>query len=236
MQTDRYGQPITTASPQALELYDVTIERLFALQPGGDVLIDQALALDPEFALALCAKARTLMMAGEAAAGRAAAKRAQDLAERLCPRERSHATIVCMVLHGESPTGALQAVREHAAAYPRDPVPLSFALGVYGLLGFGGYRDFTARQVALLRSVAPAWGDDSWFLAATATTNRVPPPKARRSSTPGCRATVAWRRCTDTWRGIRHCSRCSAAMSNVPYRYIGTTSLLRRRRRSPCSR
>ena len=163
---DRFGLPITTSSPRALDLYDDTVDRLFALQPGGDALIDEALALDPEFALAHCAKARALMVAGDAPAGRATARRARDLAERLPPRERSHASIVSMVLNGEPLQASLAAVREHAAAYPRDAVPLSFALGVYGLLGFGGFPDFVHRQVALLQSVAPAWGDDWWYLAA----------------------------------------------------------------------
>lgn len=163
MQTDRYGLPITTASTEALELYDETVDRLFALQPGGDALIDAALARDPDFALAHCAKARTLMAAGDVAAGRAAADLARDLARDTSPRERSHADIVRMVLHGEP--SSLVAVCEHASIYPRDPVPLSFALGVYGLLGFGGYRDFLDRQLALLKSVAHAWGDDWWFLA-----------------------------------------------------------------------
>lgn len=166
MPTDRFGLPITTASPRALELYDDTIDRLFVLQPGGDVLIDQALALDPDFALGHCAKARTLTVAGDAPAGRAAARRARDLAERLTPRERGHARVVSMVLNGEPLAASLEAVREHALAYPRDAVPLSFALGVYGLLGFGGFADFVDRQVALLESVAPAWGDDWWYLAA----------------------------------------------------------------------
>ena len=166
MHTDRFGLAITTSSPRALELYDDTVDRLFALQPGGDVLIDEALALDPDFALAHCAKARTLMVAGDAQAGRRAARRARDLAERLPPRERSHAGIVSMVLNGEPLQASLAAVREHAAAHPRDAVPLSFALGVYGLLGFGGFPDFLDRQVALLQSVAPAWGDDWWYLAA----------------------------------------------------------------------
>lgn len=166
MPTDRFGLPITTASPRALELYDDTIDRLFVLQPGGDALIDEALALDPDFALAHCAKARTLMVAGDAPAGRATARRAWDLAQRLPPRERGHARVVSMVLNGEPLAASLDAVREHAAAYPRDPVPLSFALGVYGLLGFGGFPDFVDRQVALLQSVASAWGDDWWYLAA----------------------------------------------------------------------
>lgn len=166
MPTDRFGLPITTASPQALDLYDDTIDRLFVLQPGGDALIDEALALDPDFALAHCAKARTLMVAGDARAGRATARRARDLAERLTPRERGHARVVSMVLNGEPLAASLEAVREHAAAYPRDAVPLSFALGVYGLLGFGGFADFVDRQVALLEGVASAWGDDWWYLAA----------------------------------------------------------------------
>ena len=164
MHTDRFGLPITIASARALALYDDTIDRLFALQLGGDELIDKALALDPEFALAHCAKARTLMMAGDARAAREFAARGRDLAVHLSPRERNHAAIVHMALRGDSPD-ALRAVREHAAAYPRDPVPLSFALGVYGLLGFGGFKDFEIQQVALLESVAPAWGDDWWFLA-----------------------------------------------------------------------
>ena len=166
MPTDRFDLPITTVSPRALELYDDTIERLFVLQPGGDALIDEALSLDPDFALAHCAKARTYMVAGDAPAGRAAARHARDLAERLPPRERGHARIVSMVLNGEPLAASLQAVREHAAAYPRDAVPLSFALGVYGLLGFGGFPDFVDRQVALLENVATAWGDDWWYLAA----------------------------------------------------------------------
>ena len=166
LHTDRFGLPITTSSPRALELYDDAVDRLFALQPGGDALIDEALALDPDFALAHCAKARTLMVAGDAPAGRATARRARDLAERLPARERGHAGIVSMVLNGEPLQASLAAVRAHAAAYPRDAVPLSFALGVYGLLGFGGFPDFVDRQVALLSSVAPVWGDDWWYLAA----------------------------------------------------------------------
>ena len=164
MHTDRFGLSITAVSARALALYDETVDRLFALQLGGDALIDQALRLDPEFALAHCAKARTSMMAGDSAAARRFATRGCELASGLPRRERDHADIVRKVVHGESKS-ALLAVRDHAAAFPRDAVPLSFALGVYGLLGFGGFKDFQDRQVALLESVAPAWGDDWWFLA-----------------------------------------------------------------------
>ena len=165
MHEDRFGQSITTDSAHAAELYDDVVDLLFALQPGSGTLIDEALALDPNFALAHCAKARSLATLGKTREARRYSALGRDLAAGLATRERRHAEIVCLALHGES-RQALRAVREHAAAYPRDAAPLSFALGVYGLLGFGGFNDFHVQQAELLASVAHAWGEDWWFLAA----------------------------------------------------------------------
>lgn len=166
MAQDRFGQPITAASPRAVALNDDAVDLMFALQPGAEALADAALALDPAFALAHCTKARALMQAGETDAGLEWARRGRDLAAPLPARERQHAAIVCHALHGES-TRALALLRRHAEAFPRDPVPLSFAVGVYGLLGFGGFADFLQQQVALLEGVAAAWGaEDWWFQAA----------------------------------------------------------------------
>lgn len=165
MHHDRFGQGITSQSARAVELYDDAVDRMFALQPGSGALIDEALDLDPAFALGHCAKARALAGKGDNAQARDYAARGRDLAANLPERERRHAEIVSLVFHGESMT-ALDAVREHASAYPRDAVPLSFALGVYGLFGFGGFNDFRERQVELLETVAHAYGlDDWWFLA-----------------------------------------------------------------------
>lgn len=168
MLKDRFDQAITAASALAVVRNDEAIDRLFALQPGSAALVDEALAADPDFALAHCTKARSLLQSGSVKDARAWASSGRDLAKGLSARERSHANIVCHAIHGESTT-ALGLLREHAAAHPRDAVPLSFALGVYGLLGFGGHKDFEAQQVALLDSVASAWGEGEeahWFLAA----------------------------------------------------------------------
>ena len=43
-------------------------------------------------------------------------------------------------------------------------MPLSLALGVFGLLGFSGRLDHHEAQLALLEELAPHWGDDWWFL------------------------------------------------------------------------
>ena len=165
MHRDRFGQRIMSHSARAVELYDDALDLMFSLQPGSGTLIDAALDLDPSFALGHCAKARALAGEGDNARAREFAARGRDLAARLPERERRHAEIVSLVFHGES-VAALDAVRDHASAYPRDAVPLSFALGVYGLYGFGGFNDFRERQVELLETVAHAYGqDDWWFLA-----------------------------------------------------------------------
>ena len=165
MHKDRFDQPITTSSARAAELYDAAVDRLFALQPGSAPLIDEALTIDPDFALAHCVKARSLAAVGKMAEARRYAAVGHELSVGRSTREHRHAEIIELALRGESKR-ALRAVHEHATAYPRDAVPLSFALGVYGLLGFGGFNDFHAQQAALLESVAYAWGDDWWFLAA----------------------------------------------------------------------
>jgi hypothetical protein len=45
-----------------------------------------------------------------------------------------------------------------------DALPLSLALGVFGLLGFSGRRDHHEAQLALLQELVPHWGEDWWFL------------------------------------------------------------------------
>ena len=91
MHQDRFGQPVTAASARAVALNDDAVDRMFALQPGAEALVDAALAQDPRFALAHCTKARTLMQAGETEAGLEWARRGRDLAASLPKRERLHA-------------------------------------------------------------------------------------------------------------------------------------------------
>lgn len=64
---------------------------------------------------------------------------------------------------GGAAAEALAMVRVHAAEYPRDALPLSLALGVFGLLGFSGRRDHHEAQLALLEELAPHWPEDWWF-------------------------------------------------------------------------
>ncbi|MXY52298.1 MAG: tetratricopeptide repeat protein [Gammaproteobacteria bacterium] len=164
MPQDRFGYPLTTTSAEAAAIYVEALDRLFALHEEVVPAIDRAIDLDPDFALAHSVRARGLAMMGEAAEARASALRGHQLSAHATPRERRHTHIAALVAEGRG-AEALPLVEEHASDYPRDAMPLSYALGVYGLLGFGGFRDFPQRQCHLLAQVAPEWDDDWWFLA-----------------------------------------------------------------------
>lgn len=161
---DRFGQTLTTASVPAAQHYVAALDHLFSMHSAARPAIDQALDADPEFALAHCVASRVRLFEGDTPGAIAAAEHAVELAGRASERERQHAQIVAMVARGEN-TAALPLVREHAADFPRDALPLSFALGVYSLLGFGGFVDHHEQQLALLESLASNWDEDWWFLS-----------------------------------------------------------------------
>lgn len=164
MYTDRFGHPLTTSSARAAQAYIAALDHLFCMQSAARAAVDEALDADPEFALAHCVNSRVLLFEGNTRSAIAAAERAVELAADATARERQHADIVAKVARAENGV-ALKLVREHAVSYPRDALPLSFALGVYSLLGFGGFTDHHQQQLILLESVSSHWNEDWWFLS-----------------------------------------------------------------------
>ena len=161
--TDRFELPLTAASGEAVADYVAAVDLLLSANVGADALLERAIAADPDFALAHIARARLLQLQARIGEAREAAVRARSLAGRLSPRERRHIEAIALAIGGAAPE-ALAAVRAHAAEYPRDALPLSLALGVFGLLGFSGRRDHHQAQLALLEELAGPWGEDWWFL------------------------------------------------------------------------
>lgn len=166
MRSDAFGLPVTTGSDAALDLYQRGVTALLTANAGAEECQRQAIALDPGFALAEIALARHLHLHARPTDARAAADRARALAASLTPRERGHVEAVALAVHGQG-ARALEAVRTHIAEYPRDALPLSLALGVYGLIAFSGRREHHEEQRALLEGLAPHWTggspEDGWF-------------------------------------------------------------------------
>lgn len=161
--TDRFDLPVTSASAEAVGDYVTAVDLLLSANTGADALLERAIAADPEFALAHIARARLLQLQARMPEAREATARAQSLRDGVSARERQHIDTVALAVGGAA-TEALAMVRAHAAEYPRDALPLSLALGVFGLLGFSGRSDHHEAQLALLEELAPYWGDDWWFI------------------------------------------------------------------------
>ena len=160
---DRFDLPVTCAAAAAVDDYVAAVDLLLSAWPGTEARLDRALAADPDFALAHIARARLLQLQARMPEAKAAAAHAQSLADRVTPRERRHIEAIALSINGAA-GDALAMVHAHAAEYPRDALPLSLALGVFGLLGFSGRRDHHEAQLALLKELAPHWGEDWWFL------------------------------------------------------------------------
>src|SRR5688500_17915535 len=78
-------------------------------------------------------------------------------------REQGHVGILGLLLEGQ-PDKALEALLRHLDEFPRDALPLSLALGAFGLYGFSGRADCDEARLALCRRMAPHYGEDWWFL------------------------------------------------------------------------
>ena len=161
--TDRFGLWLSTVSAEAVASYVAGVDLLLSANVGAEVQLERAVAADPNFALAHIARARMLQLRARMPEARVAVTRARELCEGVTPRERQHIDAIALAVDG-APAEALAMVRSHAAQYPRDALPLSLALGVFGLLGFSGRRDHHQAQLALLEELAPHWDDDWWFL------------------------------------------------------------------------
>jgi len=163
MLKDRFDQSLSSTSDDAVAHYIAGIDGLLSANLGAGQALDAACAADPDFALAHIARARALQMAARGPEAQQAAATARGLAGTCGERERNHVEIVALVIEGRG-ADAFAALTTYLDAHPRDALPLSLALGVYGLFGFSGRADHHTAQRDLLERLAPHWGTDWWFL------------------------------------------------------------------------
>jgi hypothetical protein len=135
---------------------------LLSGNPGAEQALAQALAVDPDFALAHAARARAHQLRGDMASARTAMAAANAAAADLPAREANHMAFYNLVLSGQG-EAATNAARSHLKTYPRDAMVLSPCTSVFGLIGFSGRGGREREQVALLDGLVPHYGDDWWF-------------------------------------------------------------------------
>ena len=165
MNVDNHGLPLTTRSDMAAARYREGLDLMFCAWPGAAELFDDAIAIDPDFAMAKAARARLHAIEAQPAEARRLIAIAAELADRQGDeRERSHIDVLNLALGGQSKE-ALERALAHADAWPRDALILSLPLGAFGLFAFSGMAGHDQARVDLCERHATQFGpDDWWFL------------------------------------------------------------------------
>jgi len=164
MLTDYYGNPLDTNSQAARDAYvEGQIAFLEAL-PGVDAAFERAVAADENFALAHAARARNLHAFGRVSEARSLIGQAMEKGQGLRGQTRAHLEIFNHIINGRVGEGYAM-VRAHILDYPRDALMASNCLGVFSLIGFSGQPGREAEFLAVAEMLAPAYGNDGWFLS-----------------------------------------------------------------------
>jgi tetratricopeptide (TPR) repeat protein len=159
--TDRYGLPLSTPSAAAAAAYVEGVDHLLALTAGVEDRLRAAIDADEGFALAHAALAVLLQLQGKLPEAAAAGQHARVLVTGATERECRHVEAIAAVTAGEiGQAGAL--IREQLAAFPRDALLLRQAIFS---ISFSGVMRPKEEVLALLERVAPAYGDDWYFLS-----------------------------------------------------------------------
>lgn len=164
---DRYGNPLTTDSAKAADLYVEALDAYLGGNVGDREALDAAIAEDGSFAMAHVTLARLQQFAGDMKGAKQSLAAARSAVEGATPRERQHVHTIGAAIESP-PDDALALVNEHIDEFPTDAFVLAQANGVYSLIGFSGRKGRNDEQIALLRRTEKAYGDDWWFLSALA--------------------------------------------------------------------
>lgn len=162
--TDRYENPVSTPSRDAVAHYISGVDCFLAARFGAVEAFRAAVAADPGFALAHAGLARAAMMAGDMALAKSALGEAKIASGGLSEREKAHIAIFELLLSGNAPA-ARDAVSVHIATYPRDAMIAQLNTSVFGLIGFSGQTGREAALLAYTSQLLPHYGEDWWMLS-----------------------------------------------------------------------
>jgi hypothetical protein len=155
----RTGQSLTAGSLEAVEQYQLAVDRILGSETGAAEALDRALALDSNLALALAARYMLAKDAKSADAG-VFKERALMAAEAALPWERAHILALFALL--EDPYSNLAATEAYIAGNSSDLLVISQLCGY--LIFYGGARKLE-RVLKIMESVDSGLHNDWAFLA-----------------------------------------------------------------------
>jgi len=163
MLEDGYGNILSTDSQAARDAYVDGVERFLAAEHGAEAAFRRAVEADGAFALGHVGIARCRLLMGDRPGAATAIAAARGASAGLSAREAAHVGAIGHMVDGDVPA-AYGAIRAHVQDYPRDAMIAQTCTGVFGLIGFSGRAGREAEQLAFTTTLAPAYGDDWWFL------------------------------------------------------------------------
>jgi uncharacterized NAD(P)/FAD-binding protein YdhS len=165
---DPLGLPLSTTA-EAAAAYNAGLERLMRLQSGAEEKLQEAVALDPGFAVGHAALAMLGHEAGAATDVEASLEAAREAARtRADERERSLVEVVGRRVGDVRRSGAT-ALMNHIAQHPRDVLAVSAAVPT---IAFSGVTDLQQEAWELVEGLAPAYGDHWWYISLLAFTRQ----------------------------------------------------------------
>ena len=161
---DRYELTLTTESAAAADAYAEGLDRFIAQIHGSETEIARAVEMDEGFALPRAMAALHLLYRNEVPRAKETAAAARRLAVRATRRERQQVEAIALMIEGDG-RKALRLTREHLDDFPRDMlmVRLASRLLILGCSG-AGVPNFPEELLAMLRPLAPRYGEDWAFL------------------------------------------------------------------------
>ena len=156
---DLMGLPLST-TPSAAAAYNRGLDAVMRVQSGAVEAFTEAVALDPDFALAHGALAMLGHEGGADVDVRASLAAARIAVRRHgTDRERSLVDVVGARVR-DCRGGGADALVRHVHAHPRDVLAVSAAVPT---IAFSGVTDVQQEAWDLVEGLAPAYGDNWWY-------------------------------------------------------------------------
>ncbi|HEY6748459.1 MAG TPA: FAD/NAD(P)-binding protein [Mycobacteriales bacterium] len=164
---DPYGLPVS-AGPAAAGRYVAALGRILRVRSGAESLVREAVAADPRFALGHAVLAVLGTEWGAEVDVEAALAAAHAPGTRADERERRFVEVATARVREPGPASAA-ALLSYIHSYPEDALAVSLAVPT---IAFGGATEIPAEAWALVEGLAPAYGDDWWYLGLLAYTRQ----------------------------------------------------------------
>jgi hypothetical protein len=156
---DPYGLALSANAPAATRYVDA-LQRILRVQSGADELLGEAVRADPSFALGHAVLAVLGVEWGVDVDVDAALAAAHATAAAADERERRFVEVATARVR-EPGAGSAAALLAYIQAYPEDALAVSLAVPT---IAFGGATEIPAEAWALVDGLAPAYGEDWWYL------------------------------------------------------------------------